>query len=192
MPRASSRGTSPNWSRLYEQAASQGGYVTLRQAAEAGYSPPLVQYYVRQGKLERAGRGQLRLVHFPPTEHEDLVPLWLWSEKEGVFSHETGLMLHQLSDAMPARRFMTLPTSWAKRRLRVPKGLVLHFANLPSKDTTWSGPVPVTIPLRTVSDCSAIGTQPDLVRQAVNQGVRRGLFTRGELQKAMREKRGAK
>src|SRR5438105_4112053 len=126
MPRRSSSGAAPAWGRLYETAAAQAGYVTQEQAVEAGYSPQLVRYYVREGRLERAARGVLRLVHFPPSDHEDLAVLWLWSEQRGTFSHETALMLHDLSDALPRKRHMTLPISWAKRRLRVPSGLTLH------------------------------------------------------------------
>src|SRR5580692_11865050 len=98
MPRRSVSGAHPVWDRLYESAAAQAGYVTQEQAVEAGYSPQLVRYYVQDGRLERGGRGLLRLVHFPPSEHEDLVVLWLWSGKVGVFGHETALMLHDLSD----------------------------------------------------------------------------------------------
>ncbi len=42
-------------------------------------------------------RGVYRLVHFPVGDHEDLTAVWLWSEREGVFSHETALALHDLS-----------------------------------------------------------------------------------------------
>src|SRR5580698_10247278 len=127
MPRRSASGAHPAWERLYESAAAQSGYVTQEQAVEAGYSPQLVRYYVQEGRLERVARGVLRLVHFPSSDHEDLVVLWLWSGKAGVFSHETALMLHDLSDALPAHRHMTVPLGWAKRRLRLPEGLSLHF-----------------------------------------------------------------
>ena len=180
----------PDWDRLYETAAAQGGYVTVQQAAEAGYSLPLLQYHIRKGRLERARRGVLRLIHFPPSDHEDLVPLWLWTEQEGVFSHETALFLHDLSDVLPAKWHVTVPTSWASRRLRLPRGLVLHVADLNDEDLGWSGPVPVTEPLRTVVDCHANQAAPDLVEQAIEQGVRRGLFTRAAVRRALGQSRG--
>lgn len=68
---------------LGDIASAQAGYVTNKQASEAGYSLPLIQFYIQKGRLERAQRGILRLVHYPPGEHEDLVPLWLWSEQQG-------------------------------------------------------------------------------------------------------------
>jgi hypothetical protein len=58
----------------------------------------------------------------------------------------------------------------------------LHFAAIPDADRAWYGPVPVTTPLRTLADCVADHVQPDLVAQAVRDGLRRGLFTERELQ----------
>lgn len=189
MPRASTSGTSPNWDRLFEVASAQAGYVTNAQAHEAGYSLPLIQFYIQKGRLERVQRGILRLVHYPPGEHEDLVPLWLWSDQKGVFSHETALMLHNLSDALPGKRHMTAPPSWLKRRLRLPRGLVLHFADVPEAAITWLGPVRLTTPLRTVADCAADKVAEDLVDQAVQQGVRRKLFTRADVKAAIHQAR---
>ncbi len=189
MPRVATNGSVPNWDRLFELASAQAGYVTNKQAADAGYSLPLLQFYVQKGRLERVQRGVLRLVHYPPGEHEDLVPLWLWSEQRGVFSHETALMLHDLSDALPAKRHMTVPAAWSKRRLRLPRGLVLHFADVPKTAMTWLGPVPITTPLRTVTDCASGGVADDLVEQAVKQGVRRKLFSRTEAKDAIKHAR---
>lgn len=180
---------SPSWDRLFEVAVGQEGHFTTQQAAEAGYSPQLLIKYLKNGRITRVQRGILRLVHYPPGEHEDLVPLWLWSEQKGVFSHETALMLHDLSDALPAKRHMTVPLSWSKRRLRLPRGLVLHFADVPKTATTWLGPVPLTTPLRTVADCAAAEVAEDLVRQAVQQGVRRKLFARAEVKAAINQVR---
>ena len=130
MPRTKARGPHPTWDRLYEIAAPQGGYLTLAQAAAAGYSSRLVEYHVKSGRMERVARGIFRLVHFPPTDNEDLVVFWLWSEQKGVFSHETALALHELSDALPAKIHMTLPDGWRRRRLRVPRGLILHYGDV--------------------------------------------------------------
>lgn len=193
MPRVTSSGRSPDWNRLYELAAPQGGYFTAAQAREAGYSLPLLQYYLRSERVERAARGIFRLVHFPTGEHDDLAVLWLWSGTRGVFSHETALMLHDLSDAMPAARHLTMPPAWSRRRLRVPAGVVLHYADLPTDTIAWHGPIPLTAPLRTLADCAADWVSTDLLDQAVTQGVRRGLFTRTEARRALgsAKRRGA-
>ncbi len=120
-------------------------------------------------------RGLYRLVHFPAGEHEDLVVAWLWSEQQGVFSHETALALFGLSDAMPRHVHLTLPASWRARRLRIPPGVALHHADIRPEERSWVGPVPVTSPARTLLDCAAERVAPDIVRQALDEGLRRGL-----------------
>ena len=167
----------PRWNQLYATAAAQEGHFTTAQAAAAGYSPQLLVKYLRNGRVQRVRRGVYRLVHFPPGDNEDLVIIWLWSGGVGVFSHETALMLHQLSDALPAKVHLTVPTTWKTRRLRVPPGVVLHYQDLASDDRTWAGAVLVTSASRTMIDCAAAKVSPDLVRQAIDQGTERGLFT---------------
>ena len=120
-------------------------------------------------------RGIYRLVHFPAGEHEDLVVLSLWAEQAGVFSHETALALHDLSDVLPSKIHMTLPESWRHRRLRVPSGLVLHYADIGDADRAGFSALQITTPGRTLRDC--INGSPELVRQAIRQARRRGIIS---------------
>jgi predicted transcriptional regulator of viral defense system len=179
MPQPSS--TSPDWNALFEIAAAQDGLFTTQQAAGTGYSRPLLSHHVRSGRLERVRRGVYRLVHFPAGDHEDLTAIWLWSGQVGVFSHRTALLLADLSDVLPARADLTVPSEWRRRRMRVPEGVLLHYADLPAADRTWFGSVPGTEPLRTLADCASSGMSPDLLRQAATQAVARGLVAREDL-----------
>ena len=171
----------PSWDHLYEIAASQAGLFTTSQAAEAGYSPQLLVHHLHAGNIVRRQRGIYRLVHFPASEDEALAAVWLWSEHAGVISHRSALALYQLSDVLPARLHVTLPEAWRRRRLRVPAGVVLHHADVPPDDRTWYGPVPITKPRRTINDCAKDALSPDLLQQAAQQALRRGLVTRAEL-----------
>ena len=171
----------PSWTRLYETAAAPEGYFTTSQAAEAGYSPQLLAKHLHSGRITRVRRSVYRLVHFPAGDHEDLMVVWLWSERQGVFSHETALALFGLSDAMPRNIHLTLPVPWRRRRLRVPRGVTLHHADIRPEERRWVGPVPVTSSARTLLDCAAERVAPDMVRQAVDEGLRRGLFGREEI-----------
>ena len=175
----------PQWSRLYETAVAQDGHFTTAQAADAGYSPQLLAKYLKNGRIVRSRRGVYRLVHFPSGDHEDLVVIWLWSERTGVFSHETALALHHLSDALPARINLTVPSDWKARRLRVPPGTVLHFADLSDNDRAWVGSVVVTSPARTVVDCADAYVSPEIVGQAIEEGVHRGIFTESMIKPAV-------
>jgi len=171
----------PDWERLYETAAGQEGYFSTAQARAAGYSPQLLARHMGNGRVARARRGVYRLTHFPAGEHEELVVVWLWSERTGVFSHETALFLHGLSDALPSRVHLTLPAAWRSRRLRVPKGVATHFSDIAEKGRAWAGPVPVSSVSRTLLDCAQARVQPEFVRDALGQAFERGLIRRDSL-----------
>lgn len=176
----------PDWTRLFEQASAQQGLFTTKQAAQAGYSPQLLVHYIRTGRAIRVLRGIYRLVHFPASEHEDLVAAWLWSEQAGVVSHQTALALHGLSDIMPARVHLTLPLGWQNRRFRLPHDVILHHADVLPEDRAWFGPVPISSPARTLNDCATAGLSPDVLRQAAGQALARGLVTKNELREVER------
>ena len=165
----------PSWDLLYEVAASEAGSFTSRQAVEVGFSLANLTYHQRVGNLIRAHRGVYRLARFPAMdqEMEELVVVWLASDREGVFSHETALALHQLSDVLPSRLHLTLPSSWRRRKL--PGRSKRHYASVAADETAWMGPVPVTTPERTLRDCVAAHVSPELVAQALRQALSRGI-----------------
>ncbi len=171
----------PNWDALFEVATAQAGFFTTHQAAEAGYSPQLLQKHLKAGRVARDRRGVYRLVHYPHVDNEELVAVWLWSKRTGVFSHQTALALQGLSDVLPARAHLTLPSAWRPRRLTVPADVLLHYADLGDEARAWFGPVPVTTPARALNECARDGLAPDLLRQAAEQALLRGLVTRAEL-----------
>jgi len=166
----------PDWEQLYEIAAAQEGYFSTRQAAYAGYSRPLLYHHVQAGRVQSVRYSIYRLAHFPPGDHEDLVAIWLWSDRKGVFGYETAFALHNLSDALPSKIHLILPLAWKTRRFRFPSDVMAHYADVPPSERSWISAVPVTSPARTVNDCAAGRVPPELVDQAIRQGIARGLF----------------
>ncbi len=165
----------PSRDALYGLAQGQAGHFTTAQAHEAGYSLPLLHKYLATGRVTRIRHGVYRLVHFPSTENEALVVLWLWAQKLAVFSHETALALHDLADVLPSVTHMTLPSSWRKRRLRVPEGAILHFKNIDERD--WIDAIPITSPYQSIRDSIDTYLAPDLLSQAISQASTRGLIS---------------
>lgn len=90
--------------QITEILIRQGGMISSRQAVEAGVSRQLMQMYVREGLLERAGRGVLVL---PNGVVDDLLVLSL-KVPEGVFSHGTALYLNGLTDRTPFEPSLTI------------------------------------------------------------------------------------
>src|SRR5574341_1138412 len=110
----------PDWNLLYATAACQEGLFTTQQAAEAGCSPQLLVHHLAGGRVVRVLRGIYRLVNYPMGEHEELVAAWLWSGRVALISHQTALALHGLSDVLPAKAHLPLPS--ASRRGPSPRG----------------------------------------------------------------------
>ena len=174
---------------LYAIAEAQQGYFTARQAAEAGFDARNHPYHVRAGNWIRERRAIYRLARFPPAERPDLVLWSLWSrgrkgEVRGTFSHETALSIFELSDAMPAKLHMTVPAGF-RRMAPIPKGLVLHQGSLSKEDMEIRQGYRVTRPLRTLADLVVEGrVSPDLLRQAVQEALDRGLVRLSAIRQA--------
>jgi hypothetical protein len=173
LPRHSDR---PILDRLFGLAIGQEGLFTTDQARREGCSRQLLDKYLRSGKVRRVMRGVYRLTNFPRGEHEDLVAIWLRFGAEAIFSHTTALLLHRLSTALPEKAHITLPEAWSQRRLRIPGGVVVHYADVPRKDCTQVGPVWVTTVPRTIADCETSNVAREIVREAREEARERGLL----------------
>lgn len=169
------------WDALFGIAVGQEGLFSAAQAKDARCSQQLLGRYLATGKIERVRRAVYRIVHFPRGENEDLIALWLWSKNEGVFSHETALFLHQLSDALPTRAHLTLPGAWTRREVKLPPRTIVSYSDLPDEDRAWHGPVPVTTVRRTLADCLHANVPAELVAQASAQAAARGLIAPAEV-----------
>ena len=175
--------------RLYEIAEGQQGFFTTKQAKAAGFAENTHPYHIHAGNWIREHRGIYRLASFPRGERPDLMLWSLWSRNrgeatQGVYSHQTALSLHDLSDVMPAKLHMTVPRSF-RRNSEIPRVLILHFGDLPQSDIGVAHGVPVTRPMRTIIDLLAGGEVPlATLRQAVREGLRRGLIRRSEIEEA--------
>jgi predicted transcriptional regulator of viral defense system len=183
--------------RLYETAETQQGFFTTKQAKAAGFAENTHPYHVRAGNWIRERRGIYRLASFPRGERPDLMLWSLWSRNrreaaQGVYSHQTALSLYDLSDVMPAKLHMTVPKNF-RRNSEIPRVLVLHFADLPQIDIGAVHGVRITKPMRTILDLLERGEVPlATLRQALGEGLRRGLIRRSEIAEARKRFTGDK
>lgn len=165
---------------LFEIAEGQQGYFTAKQATDAGYQLGSQAHHAKSGNWVRVERGIYRLARFPQSAEEQLVIYSLWSrnragEPEGVYSHQTALSVHELSDVNPAKLHMTVPTVF-RRNAKTPKILLLHRASLDGKDIEQRQGFAVTRPLRSIADLAAAeSVSRDIVEQALAEARQRGL-----------------
>jgi len=180
----------PDHEQLFAIAESQDGYFTMAQALEAGFARSTHSYHVKAGNWLREHRGIYRLRQFPLTENGHLVRWSLWSrnrlgEPQAVYSHLTALALNDLSDANPSKLHMTVPPGF-RRNSETPAVLVLHKAELEPREIIRKRGFAVTTAMRAILDAAVSGdADPDMLRQALGEGLKRGLVTRVEIKQAM-------
>ncbi len=178
----------PDHEQLFTIAESQDGYFTMAQALEAGFARSMHSYHVKAGNWLREHRGIYRLRQFPLTENGHLVLWSLWSrnrggEPQGVYSHVTALAINNLSDANPSKLHMTVPPGF-RRNSETPSVLVLHKAGLEPREIIRERGFAVTTPMRAILDAAVSGdADPDMLRQALTEGLRRGIVTRLEMKR---------
>ena len=170
----------PDEDGLYLMAEPRAGYFTTAEAAAAGYSRSLLAHHARAGMLERVDHGIYRLRRFPESAHADVVIAWLRAGERAAVSHESALSLYDLSDVLPGEVHVTVSRSASRRRA----GIRLHTGALGPSDTTDLDGVRVTTVERTLADVARSGLADELVVQAAQEAIGRGLTTETRLEAA--------
>lgn len=150
-------------SNLLQIADSQQGYFTSRQAVECGFLRSNFHRKIESGKWCKELWGIYRLANYPPTSQPELALWTLWSADkqgipQGIWSHETALEIHGLSDVASAKLHLSVPKSFRKGT-EIPNNLYLHFVDrIPQSDIEARQGYRVTTPLRTLADIICEGT----------------------------------
>jgi predicted transcriptional regulator of viral defense system len=114
---------------------------------------------------------------------------WLWSRNrsgkpQGVYSHQTALSLHELTDLMPAKIEMTVPKKF-RRGVPIPRALRLHHADLLKNEIEHIHGVPATTPLRAILDLWQSEEVPrNVLQDALKEATRQGKITRKQIRAA--------
>jgi predicted transcriptional regulator of viral defense system len=167
----------PDYDSLYEIAESQAGYFTASQAQKVGFSLERLSSNTKKGRFLRVARGVYRLVRFPGSAHEDLFVAWLRTGRKAVISHESALSVYDLTDVLPGETHVTVPETASRRR----KGIRQHTNQLDPDEITHREGLPVTTVARTISDVCFGGLAEELVQQAIEEALERGLTSQDEL-----------
>ncbi len=168
---------SPDHDHLYRTAEAQAGYFTAAQARHAGFSRALLSYYAQTNLFERIRPGIYRLKRFPASPNEDFFVAWLRAGPQSVISYDSALALYDLSDLLPDAIHLIVPRTASRRH----PGLRLHTNRLEPEDVTHYAGLSVTTVPRTIVDMIVSGLSEDLVKQAIDDALRRGLTTTEQL-----------
>ena len=160
-------------------ALVRGGNGVLRtaDAVAAGITRPVLGNYVRERDLERVGHG----LYLAPDAWKDGMYLLHLRCPQAVFSHDTALFLHDLTDREPNPYSITVKTGYNPASLQADGIKVytikkeLHDVGIVTMNTPFGNPVPVYDMERTICDLirSRSGIEMQTFQDALKQYAKR-------------------
>lgn len=98
------------------------GLLLTKDIVEAGISNQLLSKYVKKGYIERVAQG----VYLSKDAFEDDMYVLQVRSRKAIFSHETALYMHDLTDRDPLQYTLTLPSGYNATKFK-DKGVYVHF-----------------------------------------------------------------
>jgi predicted transcriptional regulator of viral defense system len=141
--------------KVFTLLEERGGYLTSKEARENGVQNKTLQHMAERGLIERAAHG----LYIGADIFPDPFFVAQYRCPKGVFSNETALFLHDLSDRDPLKPAMTIPSGWNTPLLKDgdiqffysrPKWMGLGICDL---ETPSGMKVRAYDPERTLCDC---------------------------------------
>ena len=155
----------PDPQGLYEVAERQYGFFTVAQARKVGYSPQVLGYHARRGRLERVRRGVYRLPFFPDQPLAPLARAWFevgGRRTDAVVTLRAALALHGLLEPPPGSagfRAIDLALPRSRRWVSASRAVRVRtpYEHIPQEDRADIGIFVATNLVRTVIDVASKG-----------------------------------
>ena len=113
--------------KVFMLLKERGGYITAKEARKNGVDNKTMKRMADRGLIERAAHG----LYVDANVFPDPFFVTQYRCPKGVFSNETALLLHDLSDRDPIRLMMTIPSGWNTKMLT--DDSMLFFYSNPEK-----------------------------------------------------------
>ena len=154
-----------------------GNTITTAEANAAGISNERLRQLVKRGVLERPAFG----IYVLPHDFVDRMYATQQRRPKIIYSHETALFLHDLTDRDPLSYAVTVPTGYNTVKLREEGFTVytikrdLHTVETTEAETMFGHTVRVYTMERTICDCLRSRSRMDvtLLTDALRRYVRR-------------------
>ena len=150
------------------------GIMTSGEAKEAGIDYKTLQRMYKSGEIEKLGQG----LYMDLEQIEDEYLKTQYRCKKGIFSHETALYFHDLTDRIPFQLMITIPSGYNTRLLKDKENYKffyiakeLHSLGKVSMETPFGHKVYVYDKERTICDCLKRKNKldSDIVTEAVKR-----------------------
>lgn len=169
-----------NQTQLGSLLSNAQGMITAQQVTQAGLHRSTLAKLVQEGQLYQVSRG----VYLKPSAWEDEMFLLQHRYGKGIFSHETALFLHELTDRTPHVFTMTFPKGYNAPSLKDENVIIRRAV----QDNYVLGLIEVSSPAgnplraydieRTLCDIVRGNNTCDI--QIVNQAMKRYAASRGK------------
>ena len=159
--------------KVFTLLKQNNGYLSSKTARENGVLNKTLQRMAERGLIERAAHGLYVSADIIP----DPFLVAQFRCPKGVFSNETALYLHDLSDRDPLKLMMTIPAGWNSKML--PSDDLIFFYSMPKRmalgicetETPYGAKVKAYDTERTLCDC--LRNVDKLDRDLVITGLKR-------------------
>lgn len=163
--------------KLRELMEANDGMIRTSQVTEAGISKPALYQYIKENEIDQLSHG----VYALRDSWADMMYLIHLRCKQAVFSHETALFLHDLTDREPIEYEITVKTGYNPSKLKEDGIKVytvkkeLHGEGIITMQTPFGHEVPVYDKERTICDIvrNRNNTEIQTFQNALKQYVRR-------------------
>ncbi|MCT3027894.1 abortive infection protein [Pediococcus parvulus] len=102
-----------NKEKILAHLKAHNGMITVEEAASMGVNRYFLSELTDSGQLERVNRG----VYIDPAIFEDEMAIYQYRFGKGIFSYNTALYLHGLTDRTPRKYDMTFPLGYHSARI---------------------------------------------------------------------------
>lgn len=157
---------------VLELIQKHNGVIKSSEAAARGIDNKTLQRMHKSGEIERVEHG----IYMDPNLMEDEYLLTQYRCKKGIFSHESALYFHDLTDRTPFQLMLTIPSGYNTRLLKEKEkykffyiAKKLHAVGRITMETPFGHEVYVYDKERTICDClkKKEKLDIDLVKEAV-------------------------
>jgi predicted transcriptional regulator of viral defense system len=153
------------------------GIIASKDARIRGVSNKELQRLANKGVLERVAFG----LYISPDQFPDAYYITQYRCPEGIFSHETALYFHGLSDCTPFKLMLTIPSGSSTKLLKEKEDYQFYYCK---NDIHKLGTITITSPFgnairiydkeRTICDCvkKRKSLDDDIVVSAIKQYIK--------------------
>ncbi|UJL45833.1 type IV toxin-antitoxin system AbiEi family antitoxin domain-containing protein [Virgibacillus sp. NKC19-16] len=162
-------------SELLNVVKENNGLVLTKDVEGSGIPRHYLTTLVRENVLDRVGHG----VYISREAFEDEMYILQARNKSVIFSHETALYLHDLTDRDPLQLVVTIPTSNNGTKLKEDGGKVykikreLQTLGMMEAETVYGRPVTIYNKERTI--CDLVRSRSSIDIAVLNEGIKRYL-----------------